>query len=373
MPLPGCRVSGAPVRPKAVRARPPAAAEPSLLPPEHARSPTVFDVAREVGCSIATVSRALNKPQVVSPIVRARVLEVIARLGYVPNGSARALRLSKSRLIGAIIPTLNHAIYARMIESMRNRLAETGVSLLHDTIGYDLDLELQQTRLLVEKGVEGILLVGTHHRAETLELLRDRDIPFVATYGTAVGTDIPFIGFDNRKAGAMAARYLIDLGHRHLAMIAGITKDNDRAAERVEGFLETAEEVGIKRANIMVVEAPYRMDSGQAALRFILDSQKRTTAVFCASDVLAVGAMKEARDRGLAVPEDLSFVGFDNLEIAEYLAPAPTTIEIPAQAMGERSADYFLAAPDRRRLYARTELETRLILRGTTAPPKGRR
>jgi LacI family transcriptional regulator len=339
------------------------------LPDDANHHPTVFDVARVAGCSISTVSRALNNPTRVSPEARQRVISVAAQLGYVPNASARTLRSSKSSLIGAIIPTLNHAIYARMIESMRNRLAQSSVSLLQDTIGYDLDLELQQTRLLIEKGIEGILLVGAQHRPETLQLLRDRSIPFVITYAVSDSPDIPFVGFDNSKAGALAARHLIDLGHRNLAMIAGITRDNDRAAQRVEAFLKTAKAAGISRENVPIVEAPYRMDSGQSALHFILDTRPQTTAVFCASDILAIGAMKECRDRGVLIPQDLSLVGFDNLEIAEYLSPGLTTIEVPAQIMGERAAEYFLAGTDLRRLYARTELETRLILRNTTAPP----
>jgi LacI family transcriptional regulator len=347
-----------------------AAPEPGL---DQSRSPTVFDVAREVGCSIATVSRALNQPSRVSPAVRQKVMEAVGLLGYVPNGPARALRSAKSRLMGAVIPTLSHAIYARLIESVQGRLSTVGVSLLHVAVGYDLKLEAQHIRLLLEHGVEGLVLVGAHHRPESFSLLRDREIPFVATYAVG-GSDIPFVGFDNYKAGVMAARYLTDLGHRKLAMLAGITRNNDRAAERVRGFLDAAVKAGIAKDEIEVVEAPYRMDSGEAALRVILDKRPDVTAVFCGSDILAVGAMKECRQRGLRVPEDLSIVGFDNLEVAEYLSPALTTIAIPAETMGARAADFLLAPPAERQLHARVELETQLIVRGTTAPPDpGRR
>jgi LacI family transcriptional regulator len=338
------------------------------------RLPTVFDVAHDVGCSIATVSRALNKPDRVSPAVRQRVIEAVGRLGYVPNGSARTLRSSKSRLMGAVIPTLSHAIYAALIQSVQNRLTRVGVSLLHVAVGYDLELEAQSIRLLLERGIEGVVLVGAHHRPESFGLLRDREIPFVATYAVANGAGVPYVGFDNAKAGGMAARYLIDLGHRKLAMIAGVTKSNDRAAERVRGFLEAANRVGIDRSEVEVIEAPYRMDSGEAALRLILEKRSETTGVFCGSDILAVGAMKECRQRGLDVPKDLSIIGFDNLEIAEYLSPALTTIAIPAASMGERAADFLLANPTERQLHARVELETQLIVRGTSAPPRvGRR
>lgn len=342
------------------------------VPEDHldpARSPTVFDVAREVGCSIATVSRALNQPSRVSPVVRQRIVEAVGRLGYVPNGSARALRSSKSRLMGAIVPTLSHAIYARLIESLQGRLSLVGVSLLHVAVGYDLKLEAQHIRLLLEQGAEGIVLVGAHHRPESFNLLRDREVPFVATYAVG-GPGVPFVGFDNWKAGSMAARYLIDLGHRKLAMLAGITRNNDRAAERVRGFRDAAAQVGIGKDDIEIIEAPYRMDSGEAGLRVILDKRPDRTALFCGSDILAVGAMKECRRRGIRIPNDLSIVGFDNLDVAEYLSPALTTIAIPAETMGLRAADFLLSAPLERQLHARVELETQLIVRDTSAPPR---
>ena len=334
------------------------------------RSPTVFDVARDVGCSIATVSRALNRPDRVSETIRLRILDAVGRLGYLPNGSARALRSSRSRMMGAVIPTLSNAIYARLIGSLQERLAAVGVTLLHVEAGYDLKRETRQIRLLLEQGVEGIVVVGTHHRPESFKLLRDRDVPFMATYAVAEDSDIAFAGFDNVKAGRMAAQYLTSLGHRRMAMIAGITRQNDRAADRVKGFTRAVALLGLGASSVEVIEAPYRMASGEAALRLILDKHPDVTAVFCGSDILAVGAMKECRRRGLALPGDFSVVGFDNLEIAEYLFPSLTTIAIPAEAMGERAADFLLAEPGDRPLHARVELETQLIVRETSGPPK---
>jgi LacI family transcriptional regulator len=295
-------------------------------------------------------------------------MEAIARLGYVPNGSARALRSAKSRLMGAVVPTLSHAIYARLIENLQTRLSDAGVSLLHVAVGYDLKLEAHQIRILLEQGVEGIVLVGAHHRPESFRLLRGRVVPFVVTYAVG-GPNVPFVGFDNYKAGFMAGRYLADLGHRKMAMLAGITKNNDRAADRVRGFQDYAKQFGIEPNDLDVIEAPYRMDSGEAALSVVLDRKPDITAVFCGSDVLAVGAMKACRERGIRIPDQLSIVGFDNLEVAEYLSPALTTIAIPAETMGKRAADFLLAGESERQLHARVELETQLIVRGTTAPP----
>ena len=243
------------------------------------------------------------------------------------------------------------------------------MSLLHVAVGYDLKLEAQHIRLLLEQGAEGVILVGAHHRPESFSLLRDREVPFVATYAIG-GPGLAFVGFDNRKAGSMAARFLVELGHRRLGMLAGITRNNDRAAERVRGFRDAAAQMGVDPESIDIIEVPYRMDSGAAALGVILDRRPNVTAVFCGSDILAVGAMKACRQRGVRVPEDLSIIGFDNLEVAEYLSPALTTISIPAETMGVQAAEFLLAAPAERQLHARVELDTQLIVRGTTAPPQ---
>lgn len=328
----------------------------------------MLDVADAAGCSIATVSRTMTRPDSVSDEVRQRVTSAVRRLGYVPNGAARALRSLRTKVAGAIIPTLNHAIYAELTDSLQRRLAAAGVSLIHNTHDYDLDTELDRVRLLLEHRVEGIVLVGSVHRPVTLRLLTARRVPFTVTYALPEDKEIPCVGFDNGKAGALAARHLLGLGHRRVAMIAGITEDNDRAGDRLAGFVE-AVKAGTGNGGVAAVEAPYRMDSGRAAMAHLLQTRRGFTAVFCGSDILAAGALKACREANIAVPEAMSVLGFDNLEITRYLTPELSTIEVPARAMGEQAAEYLLASPTSRRFQHRVELEARLVLRGTTAPP----
>lgn len=332
----------------------------------------IIEVAKRAGCSIATVSRVLNRPESVAVDLRGRILQVVEELDYVPNGSARALRSSRSRLIGLIVPTLDAAIFTRMLEGLESRLAPTGASLVHSATGYDLDREFKEVRNLIEKGVDGIVLVGSCHRKETLKLLRDRKVRFAVTYALSEDISIPCMGFDNRTGGALAANYLADLGHKNLAVIAGITRDNDRASGRLEGFLDTAERRGIDRSSIVVVESPYDFGRGRAAVKMILKQNKNVTAIFCGSDVLAGGALRGCKDLGLSVPQDISMIGFDNLDIAEYLTPGLTTVEVPARVMGEQAANYFLADQASLDIHSRVELETRLIVRDSTAPARDR-
>ncbi len=328
----------------------------------------LVDVAKRAGCSPATVSRVLNNNPKVGLGVRERVLRAATDLGYVPNGSARALRSTRTRLVGAIIPTLDHAIYATMVNSLQKRLAEKDVSIIISTSFYDIDMELEQARLLVERGAEAIVLVGSTHRPETLAMLEQRNIPYVYTYtsdATAVGAAV---GFDNVKAGRMAARYLLDLGHTRLAMIAGITHDNDRAASRRDGFVEELVRNGLARADIPVVESAYKIEGGHTGMRALMAAERPPTAIFCGSDIIAAGAIKYCHEKGLSVPRDVSILGFDNLEIAELTTPDLTTVEVPAREMGTIAGDYLLATPAQRQHMRQRDLPLRLVVRASTAP-----
>lgn len=326
------------------------------------------DVARRAGCSPATVSRVLNDNPTVGPGVRQRVLEAAADLGYVPNGPARALRSTRTRLVGAIIPTLDHAIYATMVHSLQARLAERGVSVILNTSFYDADRELEQARLLVGRGVEALVLVGAAHRPETLALLEQRHIPYVYTYTFEATETGAAIGFDNAGAGRMAARYLLDLGHRRLAMIAGITRDNDRAALRRDGFVAELVRAGIDRAAIPVLESAYEVEGGRAGMRRLMTAETPPTAVFCASDIVAAGALKYCREAGLGVPQDISILGFDNLEVAALTTPELTTIDVPAREMGTLAGDYLLATPVQRQHMRQRDLPLRLVVRASAGP-----
>ncbi|PAP92029.1 GntR family transcriptional regulator [Mesorhizobium wenxiniae] len=328
----------------------------------------LIDVAKLAECSPATVSRVLNGNPTVNRGVRERVIRAAAELRYVPNGSARALRSTRTRLVGAIIPTLDHAIYATMVDALQARLAEKGVSLILNTSTYDIDLEYEQAKLLVERGAEAVLLVGAEHRPQTLAMLEQKRVAYVFTY-TSTATDAgAAVGFDNEKAGRAAARYLLDLGHTRLGMIAGITQDNDRAKGRRDGFLRELAKAGIDAASVPVAEGAYKIENGRSSMKMLMASSPRPTAVFCGSDILAAGAIKYCVEAGLAVPKDISIIGFDNLEIAVLTAPELTTLEVPARDMGRLAADYILASPLQRRHLRERELPISLVVRGSTGP-----
>lgn len=310
----------------------------------------------------------MNDNKTVGGEVRDRVRNAAETLGYVPNAYARALRSTETGLVGAVIPTVDHAIYAVMIHALQQRLGERQVSLILSTSMYDTDLELIQVRQLLERGVDAVVLVGSEHHPQTLDLIEQRGIPYVLTYTSRpCRSGIP-VGFDNEEAGRAAARFLFELGHRKMAMIAGITRHNDRARDRVTGFLAELISRGIPASEVSVLEAPYSVSAGIGAMRALLEHSKQPTAVFCASDILAAGAIKHCTAAQIAVPGEISILGFDDLEIARLTTPELTTFEVPAADMGRLAADVLFASATQKLHLENRELEVRMAVRGSTAP-----
>ena len=335
------------------------------------RTPTLADVAKAAGVSTATVSRVVNRPESVRAALRERVAAHIESLGYVADGAARALASRRSRTVGAVIPTLANAIFAEGMDAFEARLGEAGHSLVLAQSGYAAAQETRQVRNLLERGVDAVLLIGSAHEADVFEMLESRAIPFVETWtyhadGIAAR---PCVGFDNRRAAYRATKHLIDLGHRELAMIAGIREGNDRATERAEGFITALGEHGIALAPDRLIEASYDIAAGRRAMGVLLALPSPPSAVVCGNDVLALGALFECQRSNIAVPDEISITGVDDLPLARHLLPALTTRHVPSSEMGRTAADYLLKRLAGETPVAATELEAELIVRGTTAPP----
>lgn len=333
------------------------------------RRVSLKDVAHAAGVSVATASRALSEPDKVQRDTRESIRVVANRLGYVPNSAARALRSRRTRLIGTILPTLDYAIYNNQIAALQRTLSESGYSLLVTSSGYDHQEELRQARTLVERGVEGLVLIGGRHHPDLEAMLREQKIPAINTYIYSRGSSRSCIGFDNKAVVAKVINHLTDLGHTRIAMVAGITQDNDRAGGRVIGVRDALKAKGLTLPDRYLVEAPYTIAAGREALRSLLATQPHPTAIFCASDVLAFGVVMECISQGITIPDQLSVVGFDNLEFCAHLCPGLTTIEVPAVGMGTGAAHHLIARLSGKDQLEYTELEANLILRGTTAPP----
>lgn len=334
-----------------------------------AKAPTLEDVARAAGVSTASVSRYLNTPELVRPQRRAQIEAAIAELGYVPHGAARALASQRTQTIGAVIPTLDNAIFARGVQAFQHRLHADNYTLLLASFEYDLEAEVRHVDALLTRGVDALLLVGCLHRPKLYQRLDKKGLPYVHTWAFDRSGVKPCVGFDNRLAAKRAASYLIDIGHQAIALVVGITEGNDRATERALGVREALEERGLSLPAEYQLERRYDVAEGRSAMRQLLAQKTPPSAVICGNDVLAMGALLECQSQGIGVPGEISITGFDDLPLTSHLRPSLTTLHVPAGEMGRRAAEYLLARLGDVPMPGSTELEVGLLVRGTTAPP----
>ena len=343
----------------------------------HPRAPTLHDVAQAAGVSTATVSRALNRPDTVREPLRQRVRVAAEQLRYIPNDAARALVSQRSRVLGAIVPTLDNANFAQGVAAIQARVEAAGYGLLLAACDYDLDRELVQAHMMVARGIEALVLVGTLHRPALRQLLREHRIPYVCQGAFALREEPHCVGFDNRRAGYLATRYLLELGHRRIGMIAGPRRDNDRAEGRVAGVHAALVDAGLAPAGeppatgaaeaAWLVESSYAFDAARAAAHAMLTRTVTPTALVCGNDILALGALRECQSRGWAVPAQVSIIGFDDLALARQATPALTTVRVSTTRMGEAAADFLLTTLAGQTATA-VEIPFKLVIRASTGP-----
>ena len=327
------------------------------------------DVALRAGVSTASVSRVLNQPDSVKPETRNRIEIAMAEMNYTPNWAARALASQKSRTVGAIVPTLGIAIFASGVESLQDRLHEFGYTLLLASAQYDIGKELECARVLVERKVEGLILVGEEHDPVMYRLIETNEIPIVTTYVFNPETRFPSVGIDNAAASRRVVQHLIDLGHREFGVLTSPLGRNDRIRARLEGMLACLDKHGIDLGKDRILEVNYSIQDGRRGFAQLRSRSPGITAVACTTDALAIGSILEAERMGLQIPGDVSITGFDDLELANEIKPGLTTIRVPARELGARAADLLLAAIGRKQVPDRVELTAELILRGSSGRP----
>ena len=329
--------------------------------------PNIESVARAAGVSTATVSRVFNQPGSVREPLRQRVLKVVAQMGYVPHAGARALKLQRSGTVGAVFPTIDNAIFAQAIHALQQRLAEADLQLLIATSGYDIRVEARQAMNLVTRGADALVLCGVSQQPDLLQFLRQRELPTVHAMTFPPPPGMVCVGFNNARAIGQAVRYLLDLGHRQIAMLAGVAQDNDRATARIDGVKQAMKKAGLALPPQHLVQRRYGLTEARDGLRQLMASQPTPTAIVCGNDVLALGALLEAKKLNIEVPAALSIVGFDDLEVARHIQPSLTTLHVPTQALWQTVAERVIAALELRPAPAATEVEVELVVRESTA------
>jgi LacI family transcriptional regulator len=330
------------------------------------------DIARIAGVSKTTVSRALSNPSRVSTKSRTLVQKTAKKLNYVSDGVAQALSNRRTKTIGAVVPTLESAIYAISIQGLESELAKFGYTLLIASHGFNLSNEITAVTSLVSRGVDALTLVGLTHDQKTFAILERAGVPYVCSWNYQhKKSKHQMIGFDNQKAGEILVNHLVSLGHRKIAVISGILKGNDRATDRIIGIRRALHRYQLNLLDHHLVEQPYGFSGGAIGLSALMKMKDPPTAIICGNDLLAIGALAEAEKSGLNVPKELSVTGFDGMEISGLIKPALTTISIPMFQLGVNVANFLLAELGETTRSEPCELEFSLLIRDSTSnPPK---
>jgi len=300
---------------------------------------TLHDVARLANVAPMTASRALNTPNRVSPAVLARVAEAVRHTGYVRNNAASGLASARSRLVAAVVPTIAGPVFLQTVQALTASLADHGYQLMLGQSGYVDSREDALLEAIIGRRPDGIILTGVMHSPEGRQRLLAARIPVVETWDLTPTPIDMLVGFSHENVGREVARFLHDKGRRRLAVVAG---DDERSHRRHDAFRAAALELGLASPESVVVPAPTTLRSGRAALADLLQRPGGIDAVFCSSDLLALGVLTEAHARGLGVPAQLGVVGFGDNEFAADLDPALTTVHIDSAAIGRQAARFIV-------------------------------
>lgn len=303
--------------------------------------PTIRDVARAAGVGQATVSRVLNNSGYVKPETRQRVVEAASALGFVPSSLARGLVRHATDTVGLIIPDITNPFFPAVTRGMEDAASEAGYTVFLCNTDNDPAMEALDVRRFRERRVDGIIFVGTTDRRELVESLLAEGVPVVLTDRGVSDLDVDSVLVDNAAGALAACRHLIDLGHRRIAHVAGAPHTRT-GQDRWNGYRRALESAGMVYEEALVRCGDYTLGSGYRIGKELLNMGSRPTAVFAANDLMAFGVLQAAAEAGLSVPDDLSLVGFDDVQMASMVQPGLTTVRQPAYEMGRLAMTMLL-------------------------------
>ncbi|MBP3985351.1 LacI family DNA-binding transcriptional regulator [Pseudoxanthomonas helianthi] len=330
---------------------------------------TIYDIARRVGVSAGTVSRALSRPEKVLPATRQRIEQAAAALGYVPNTVARTLKTQRSGKILVTVPDIANPFFAQILQGAEEAAQAADYAVLLGDTQHQPDREERYAQMLRRNEADGLIVLGHRLPPTAREIVRQLgDIAPVVNgceFDPALG--IPSVHIDNAAASRAAMEHLYELGHERIAVVGG-PPDNPLHQQRLEGAKAAGRARGRLRL-LTVAPGDFSVESGYAAAKDLLSQAPAPTAAFCFSDQMALGVLAACRDLGVRVPEDFSIVGFDDLASSRYLTPPLTTISQPMREIGVRAVNLLLAIVEGVEVPHQQTLAFSLMLRGSTAAP----
>jgi len=301
------------------------------------------DVAKRAGVSTMTVSRALSEPSKVSPEMRERVLSAVKEIGYLPNHLASSLSSSRSTTIGMIVPSIDNSIYTQTIKGLSGVIRRSGFQLMIAESGHDANEEEELIAAFLRHRVSGLVLHSTEHTPQTVANIRTSGVPVVENGNIPKEPLDMVVSYSNRDAAFAMTMLLGRLGYKNIAFASLYSVHNDRSRERLLGYKAALDQLGMEQNPRLIIETGRGLAAGAEAVTRAIHGVPEVDALFCAGDVLAVGAVFECQKRGWAVPERIALASFDDVDLLRYVSPSVTTLRLPRFDIGERSAQMLLS------------------------------
>ena len=334
-------------------------------------APTMKEVAKAANTSVATVSRVINGNRSVSPDLEERVRKAMKELNYHPSSFARAFKMNETRLIGILIPLLDHPFYGRLATAIEQELFANNYRAIICNSEEDEERESAYLEVLLRQRVDGIIINSAAQNTDYVFELEQLAIPYLLIDRNLEHATHNKVFCDNSQGGYQGMRYLLDLGHRRIGIVAAPTH-TEPIIRRIEGAKRALDEVGVVGDDTLISTADTQLfDVGYEAGKYLLSLDNPPTAIFALTDVTAVGVIHAISELGLSIPDDVSVLGYDDVPIASYMVPPLSTVAQPIVEMGKKAVQLLLKSiQNPESVPEKAVLKTKLIERKSTAPPK---
>ncbi len=331
------------------------------------QNPTMKDVAREAGVSIATVSRVINDPAGVSDKLQKRVKNVMKKLNYHPSSLARSFKMQETRLIGIIIPLLDHPFFSRLAQVMEQELFHNNYRAIICNTEENEARELEYIEMLLRQRIDGVIINSAIANTDYLFQLQSQNVPCVLIDRNVEQFECSKVFSDNSLGGYQGMKYLLDGGHRNIRVVAPFDFAQP-VQHRIRGIREALAEAGVdEHPDMFMTSDDPSFEMGIIAGKHIAGLNPRPTAVFALTDVTAVGILRGLMQAGLKVPDDVSVMGYDGIPLSGYVMPGLTTVAQPINEMGKRAVQVLLNHIEEPELEAdKVVLATQLVIREST-------
>lgn len=297
----------------------------------------IISVAKAAKVSASTVSRYFNHPELLKSSTRRRIDSAVRKQGYIRNRAAQTIHGIRSGTIGVLVPTIDHAIFAEVVQAFSDAVEAQGFTILLASHGYSAEQEYAVLRKFLEHRVDGVVLTGLEHDEAVFQLIESQAIPAVLIWNHSEAARLPCIGADNHLAGRLIAEHILSLGHRDIACMFPPVSGNDRAQGRKLGVMEALANAGVEVRPEWQLETVYSISASKRDTSALLSRQKRPSAIICGNDILATGALYGAQACGLSVPANVSIVGIGDFKGSSEIEPPLSTVRLPAVRIGQEA------------------------------------